>query len=178
MLRTQTFQTNYCQWSKHLGSGGTLKMMYQYLSKLLARIHLRGAVCFPSQHPYLIRWYFFSPFTLTGKRILQAMCQGNIGQNDSLPAERLIEWQTWIKDLRNLDFIKVPRWLVQSNFGKATSFVLHHLSNASTNGFGQCTYLRAVNGWKVHCAIVIAKAREVPLKVVTIPRLEFTAACQ
>lgn len=121
---------------------------------------------------------FLFPFTLTGKRILQVMCQWNIGWNDPLPAERSTEWQTWIKDLRNLDFIKVPRWIVQSNFGKATSFVVHHLSDASTNGFGQCTYLRAVNGRKVHCAIVIAKAREVPLKVVTIPRLEFIAACQ
>lgn len=77
---------------------------------------------------------FLSPFTLAGKQILQVMCQWNIGWNDPLPAERLIEWQTWIKDLRNLDFIKVPRCLVQSNFGKAASFELHHLSDASTNG--------------------------------------------
>lgn len=51
---------------------------------------------------------FLSPFTLTGKRILQTMCQGNIGWNDPLPAESLLEWETWIKDLQNLDLIEVP----------------------------------------------------------------------
>lgn len=34
---------------------------------------------------------FLSPFTLTEKRILQTMCQGNLGWNDPLPAERLLE---------------------------------------------------------------------------------------
>lgn len=43
------------------------------------------------------------------KRILQTMCQGNIGWNDLLPAERLLEWETWIKDLQNLDLVEVPK---------------------------------------------------------------------
>ncbi|XP_062573263.1 uncharacterized protein LOC134235177 [Saccostrea cucullata] len=119
---------------------------------------------------------FLSPFTLTGKRILQEMCQGNIGWNDPLPADRLLEWEAWIKDLQNLDLIKVPRCLIPSDFGKPITFELHHFSDASTNGYGQCSYLRVVKGTKVHCALVIAKARVAPLKVVTIPRLELTAA--
>ncbi|XP_062600914.1 uncharacterized protein LOC134262527 [Saccostrea cucullata] len=119
---------------------------------------------------------FLSPFTLTGKRILQEICQGNIGWNDPLPADRLLEWEAWIKDLQNLDLIKVPRCLIPSDFGKPITFELHHFSDASTNGYGQCSYLRVVKGTKVHCALVIAKARVAPLKVVTIPRLELTAA--
>lgn len=105
---------------------------------------------------------FLSPFTLTGKKILQTIRQGNIEWNEPLPAERLLKWETWIKDLQNLDLIKLQ--------------VLHHFSYANKNGYGQCSYLRAVNGREVHCALVIAKSRVAPLKVVTISRLELTAA--
>lgn len=69
---------------------------------------------------------FLPNFTLTGKRILQTMCQGIIGWNDLLLAERLLEWETGIKDLQNLDLIEVPRCLIPSNFGKATSSELDH----------------------------------------------------
>ena len=54
---------------------------------------------------------------------------------------------------------------------------LHHLSDASTTGYGQCTYLRLINDNNmVHCSLVMAKARVTPLRIVTIPRLELQAA--
>ncbi|XP_078321623.1 uncharacterized protein LOC111100747 [Crassostrea virginica] len=119
---------------------------------------------------------FLSPFTLNGKRILQEMCQGSIGWNDPLPADRQPIWEAWIKDLHNIDLIKVPRCLIPGEFGRPDSIELHHFSDASTSGYGQCSYLRVVKGSAVHCTLVIAKARVAPLKVVTIPRLELTAA--
>ena len=54
---------------------------------------------------------------------------------------------------------------------------LHHFSDASTEGYGQCTYLRLTDiNDRVHCSLVIGKARVAPLKPVTVPRLELTAA--
>lgn len=48
---------------------------------------------------------------------------------------------------------------------------------ASTEGYGQCSYLRLVDSdGHVHCSLVMAKSRVVPEKQVTIPRLELTAA--
>ena len=51
------------------------------------------------------------------------------------------------------------------------------MSDASQSGYGQCPYLRLIdeNG-RVHCSLVMGKARVVPLKIVTIPGLELTAA--
>lgn len=54
---------------------------------------------------------------------------------------------------------------------------LHHFSDASTYGYGQCSYLRLCNeDGNVHCVLVMGKSRVSPLKVITIPRLELTAA--
>ena len=49
-------------------------------------------------------------------------------------------------------------------------------SDASQTGYGQCSYLRLVdeNG-RIHCSLVLGKARVAPLRSVTIPRLELTA---
>ena len=51
------------------------------------------------------------------------------------------------------------------------------MSDASQVGYGRCSYLRVVdkNG-RIHCSLVMGKARVAPLKTVTIPRLELTAA--
>ncbi|XP_073237544.1 uncharacterized protein [Porites lutea] len=51
------------------------------------------------------------------------------------------------------------------------------MSDASQVGYGQCSYLRLVdeNG-RIHCSLVMGKARVAPLKTVTILGLELTAA--
>ena len=47
----------------------------------------------------------------------------------------------------------------------------------SVKGYGQCSYLRLIDErQKVHCSFVLGKSRVAPLKPVTIPRLELTAA--
>ena len=67
--------------------------------------------------------------------------------------------------------------LQPSNFGPIASAELHHFSDASTQGYGQCLYLRLTNGkGRIHCSFVMGKARVTPLKAVTVPRLELTAA--
>ena len=54
---------------------------------------------------------------------------------------------------------------------------LDHFSDASTEGYGQCSYFRLVGtSEQVHCSLVMGKARVTPLKPITIPRLELTAA--
>ncbi|XP_014673995.1 PREDICTED: uncharacterized protein LOC106814210 [Priapulus caudatus] len=66
---------------------------------------------------------------------------------------------------------------VPEKFGDIFSCELHHLSDASVSGYGQCSYLRVKNqNQDVHCALVMGKARVCPLKVLSIPRLELAAA--
>ena len=54
---------------------------------------------------------------------------------------------------------------------------LHHFSDASTEGYGQCSYLRLMDTTnRVNCTLIMGKACVTPLKPITIPRLELAAA--
>ena len=54
---------------------------------------------------------------------------------------------------------------------------MHHFSDASLIGYGQCSYLRQVDKeGRIACSLVMAKSRVTPPKPVTVPRLELTAA--
>ena len=61
--------------------------------------------------------------------------------------------------------------------GDIESVELHHFSDASLTGYGQCTYLHLINqDNKIQCSLVYGKAGVAPLKPITIPRLELIAA--
>ena len=49
---------------------------------------------------------------------------------------------------------------------------MHHFSDVSQSGYGQCSYIRA----QIHCCLLIGKSRVTPLKFISILRLELTAA--
>ncbi|KAK9513134.1 hypothetical protein VZT92_026696 [Zoarces viviparus] len=119
---------------------------------------------------------FLAPFILQGKMVLQEMCQKGISWDEPLPSELKPRWESWVKDLANLEKIQIPRCFTPENFGKVLKVELHHFSDASSQGYGQCSYIRLVSEDKVHCALIMGKARVAPTKIVTIPRLELTAA--
>lgn len=54
---------------------------------------------------------------------------------------------------------------------------MHHFSDASVTAYGTVTYIKLQNDKNtVHIALLQGKARVAPLKQVSIPRLELTAA--
>ena len=56
-------------------------------------------------------------------------------------------------------------------------FKLYHFSDASERSYGACSYLRIITPeGKIHVALLASKGRLAPLKTMTIPRLELTAA--
>ena len=120
---------------------------------------------------------FLAPVILEGKIILQEMCKDNLGWDDDLPDTLRSRWQLWRSCLSKLEFFHIPRCFKPANFGNVQTAELHHFSDASNFAYGQCSYLRLVNDQgEVHCTLVIGKSRVAPLKTMTIPRLELTAA--
>ena len=120
---------------------------------------------------------FVAPLLLRGKQILQELCREGVDWDDPVPNEVRTRWEMWRSDLILLNDFGVQRCFRPNNFEVLKSIELHHFSDASTSGYGQCSYLRLVNERdEVHCSFVMGKARVSPLKSVTIPRLELTAA--
>ena len=83
----------------------------------------------------------------------------------------------WRNELPLLETMEVPRCFKLTGMNGLKKIELHHFSDASTEGHGQCSYLHLVDtSDKVNCSLVLGKARVTPLKPITIPRLELTAA--
>ena len=118
-----------------------------------------------------------APLVLVGRKILKKMCQDKLDWDHPIPDDLRPEWKHWREEVRKLGEMKVLRCLSPKDFGQIASVQLHHFSDASLTGYGQCSYARLINEeGRVHCALVMAKARVSPSKQVTVPRLELQAA--
>ena len=118
-----------------------------------------------------------SPVILVGKQILQALCRQNVSWDDPIPEDILPLWEKWRTDLPLLEKLTFPRCLKPTDFGDPVQTEIHSFSDASDNGIGQISYLRMVNHrGEVHVSYILAKSRVAPLKPISIPRLELTAA--
>jgi len=120
---------------------------------------------------------FLAPIMLPVKLLLQEMCRQNLGWDENIPPILQTQWNSWILDLDKLSEFQVDRCLKPTDFGPIIHACLHHFSDACERGYGMVTYLKLINSEdKVHVTFLLSKARVVPLKPITIPRLELTAA--
>lgn len=120
---------------------------------------------------------FLAPIILTAKKFIQDLCRRRLGWDDPLPSSVVRDWMAWLEDLHLLEQWEVSRCLKPVDFRDLASAQLHHFADASEDGCGTVTYLLLHNiNDRAHCAFVMGKARVAPLKPVTIPRMELTAA--
>jgi hypothetical protein len=120
---------------------------------------------------------FIAPVILVGKQILQDICRDHLDWDAPLPESIIKRWEQWRKGLMHLELMKIDRCFKPNDFGEVKSVQLHHFSDASTVGYGQCSYIRLTNAaGSIHCSLVMGKAKVTPVKQITIPRLELSAA--
>lgn len=117
------------------------------------------------------------PFVLEAKRIFQNKCKTGKCWDDQLEPENIQKWTKWMADLPQLQDFKIERCLIPENFGDVAEMQIHHFCDASQEAYGTVSYLRLVNNkGNVHCSFIMGKSRLAPIKPMTIPRLELSAA--
>ena len=118
-----------------------------------------------------------APFTLSAKMILQELCKKKLGWDERIDGDELKGWKDWLADLSRLSEIAVSRYFKSLGFGDVVRVQLHHFSDASQGANGTASYLPLVDVHdNIHCPIIIGKSRLAPLRSITIPRLELSAA--
>ncbi|PFX12338.1 hypothetical protein AWC38_SpisGene23725 [Stylophora pistillata] len=89
---------------------------------------------------------FVAPVLLEGKTILQELCRNNAGWDDPVPNDVRSKWFIWKAELEELQNFAIPRCYKPIDFGRVIKAEIHHFSDASFKGYGQCSYLRLYNG--------------------------------
>lgn len=117
------------------------------------------------------------PYLLTGRQILQAVCEEVSGWDDPLPSKLCKQWKKWYDSLHNLEKLNIRR--CYTTRGIADSYQIHTFMDASTVGLGAASYLRCYfkEDNSVEVAFIVGKSRIVPRSNTTsVPKLELKAA--
>ncbi|GFY42137.1 pro-Pol polyprotein [Trichonephila inaurata madagascariensis] len=81
----------------------------------------------------------------------------------------------WLKDLADLNVIKIPQCVILIEFRGYYS--MHTFWDASSSNNACVVYLRTEGKGGVHIQLLQTKSRVAPLQKTTIPRLELLACC-
>ncbi len=93
-----------------------------------------------------------APVTLKGKQILQQICRDKLDWESPIPENQQLEWEKWRNDVVKFRCFKPEK------FGQIQECELHHFSDASLEGYGQCSFLRLVNDeYQVTVLLSLAK---------------------
>ena len=120
---------------------------------------------------------FVAPIIFVAKLLLQDLCRQKLGWDEAVGDVATHLWENWLEDLPHLSKLSVGRCLKPSNFGDTTLTQIHHFADASVSGYGAVSYLRIIDvSGAIHCSFLLGKSRLAPLKSISIPRLELSAA--
>ena len=85
---------------------------------------------------------FTSPFVLEGRQLLQHLCNQNVQWDETVNEELKSQWIKWEMKLQQVENLQIPRCLQPPGFGRIIDKGIHHFSDASEYGYGQCSYIR------------------------------------
>ena len=119
------------------------------------------------------------PFLLPARLLLQEACRAELDWDEPLDQLSGLEsnWETWLGQLSHLEGISLRRNFVANEKSQLIWCELHTFSDASTVGYGACSYLRcSYSDGSIESNFVMGKSRVTPLKTMSMPRLELVAA--
>lgn len=113
-------------------------------------------------------------FTIRGRILLQNLWRENLQWDERIPAEHAEQFSTWLRQLQDIEALRLRRSYALQNCGEIE---LHVLCDASEQAYATIAYWRAVRPDKtIVVTQVAAKAKVAPRRTQSIPRLELQAA--
>ena len=120
---------------------------------------------------------FIAPIIVKAKMIIQQLWAAGVEWDENLSGTQIAEeYINWLYDLKHLKDIEINRKYVPHET-TVKERQLHIFNDASEKAYATIAYLRSEeeNG-NIHTALITAKTKVAPLKVITLPRLELMAA--
>ncbi|XP_018396168.1 PREDICTED: uncharacterized protein LOC108774505, partial [Cyphomyrmex costatus] len=115
------------------------------------------------------------PVVVVAKLILQDLWQLSIQWDESVPPDIRTRWVAFRAQLGALNHLKIPRSIKPA--AHQSFMQVHGFCDASERAFGACIYIRTQFGDDdYHSELLCSKSRVAPLKAVSLPRLELSAA--
>ncbi|XP_011698579.1 PREDICTED: uncharacterized protein LOC105456325 [Wasmannia auropunctata] len=116
-----------------------------------------------------------TPATITAKIFLQQLWQLKIDWDDIIPDSLLKQWETLQQSLADFNDLQMNRWIQK---GSDTAHCeLHGFADASTKAYAAAIYIRLVSlAGETTSMLLVGKSKVAPIKSLSVPRLELTAA--
>ncbi|XP_011860178.1 PREDICTED: uncharacterized protein LOC105557529 [Vollenhovia emeryi] len=116
---------------------------------------------------------FASPVVIKAKILLQELWLHKLQWDDPLPSQLSARWLIIREELTSLARLSIPRWL---NTWSDSQVELHGFSDASQLAMAAVIYISVHDSNGATFSLVCSKTKVAPLKRLSIPRLELTAA--
>ncbi|GFU29127.1 integrase catalytic domain-containing protein [Trichonephila clavipes] len=117
------------------------------------------------------------PFAIKLKCLLQELWTLGVEWDSELPPKLRHKWQQWSSEAEGLTEIKIPRFYLGNIDQEISKCEIHCFSDASKSAYGTILYLLFVTcNNEIETSFICSKSRVAPLKSLTLPRLELTAA--
>ncbi|XP_035904112.1 uncharacterized protein LOC118508413 [Anopheles stephensi] len=114
-----------------------------------------------------------APIIIRAKMLMQELWLLRSGWEDPVPDVICNKWKAIQSDWNSLRECKINRYVLLPH----SKVELHSFTDASETAYGACVYARCENAsGEVHVRLLASKSRVAPLKRITLPRLELSAA--
>lgn len=117
---------------------------------------------------------WLGPVIIKAKIFFQELWKKELTWDQHLDKQLTCKWLRFRKELKQLEEIRITRWLHTKN---SMSFQLHGFSDASEAAYAAVIYARVVlPDDTVQITMITSKTRVAPIKLISLPRLELCAA--
>lgn len=117
---------------------------------------------------------WLAPCTVKAKILMQKLWLLPIDWDDKVPIDIETNWLKFRDQLNTCSEIQIPRWIGYSSKNETIS--IHGFADASEEAYAAAVYVCTKHNNETHVSLMAAKTKVAPLKRLTIPHLELSAA--